>query len=245
MFFNYTRDKRLAENEPAAVSPTPSPEPTLTPAPSATPAPAADTPAPTATPTPTPRPMSEEILALRREYNNDDIVGYLRIPDSSINYPVVYYTDNDFYLERDVFKNINSTGSIFMDCENNVERDEKNFVLYGHNMKADIMFHAIRYYNDKNYFENHRYITFNTLYGNYTWEVFSFYKTNIDFNYINVLFKSDEEFGELVREMKRRSHYETNVDVTQDDRVLTLSTCTNQEEDTRYVVNAKLIRQDS
>ncbi len=180
---------------------------------------------------------------LKAKIGNDDVVGYLKIDGTSINYPVMQSSDNQFYLNRDIYKQPSSAGSIFLDYENDIRRNDKNTVIYGHNMNKDYMFHALRYYNDYNYFLNHRYITFDTLYCNQTWEVFSFYKTDISFNYIKVFFSSQSEFSNLLNEMKNRSAYDTGVVVSPKDRVLTLSTCSNQESNTRYVLNARLVSQ--
>jgi sortase B len=132
-----------------------------------------------------------------------------------------------------------------MDYENDISRDDPNTIIYGHNMKQDIMFHSLRYYQSEDYFKNHRYITFNTAYEESTWEVFSFYRSSIYFAYVQVYFSSNDEFFNLAKEMKSRSVYDTGVDIEPGDRVLTLSTCTNEKEDTRFVVNAKLVKTEA
>lgn len=185
--------------------------------------------------------VQKKFTKLIENVGNKDIVGHLKIDGTTIDYPVLQKEDNDYYLERDINGNYDMAGSIFLDYENNVSLDDKNTVIYGHNMNKDYMFHSLRYYQDPGFFEKHRYITFDTLYGNQTYEVFAFYKTDIDFNYINVSFESDDHFNELIEEMKNRSFYETNVEVKSTDKILTLSTCSNQESDTRFVVNAKLV----
>jgi sortase B len=132
-----------------------------------------------------------------------------------------------------------------MDYENDVAKKDRNTVIYGHNMNRDYMFHSLRYYQDPSYYEKNRYIIFDTIYGNQTWEIFAFYKANIDFPYIAVFFTGDAQFGALLEEMKKKSYYSTGVEATVNDRILTLSTCSNQETDTRFVVNAKLISETS
>jgi len=108
-------------------------------------------------------------------------------------------------------------------------------------MRENKMFHAIRYYRSADYFKKHRFIIFDTLYDNYVWEVFSFYRARTDFNYIKVFFRDDDDFFNLARQMKNMSMYDTGVTVTKEDRILTLSTCTNEDPDTRFVLNARLI----
>ena len=218
--------------------------PTLTPAitPPITEPPASTltpTPTPLPTPTPTPKVIQQVFEELRSQYNNDDIIGYLKIPDTSIDYPVTQAVDNAYYLHHDINKNASEAGWIFMDYENDIENDDPNIIIYGHNMRQNIMFHSLRYYQSWDYFNDHRYIVFNTIYDNYVWEIFSFYRAETSFPYIQVFFPSDEAFIDLANEMKARSMYDTDVDIKPDDHILTLSTCTNESDDTRFVLNAR------
>ncbi len=184
-----------------------------------------------------------EFVKLMEEYDNRDIVGYVNIPGTTVDYPVLQSEDNAYYLNRDINKNYTSAGWIFLDYENNIEKDDWNTIIYGHNMRADVMFHSLRYYTDPDYFKEHPYVTFNTLYEEYTWEIFSFYKTDTDFYYIQAIFRDYNEFFRLAKEMKSRSMYDTGVELKYGDRVLTLSTCTGESgKDTRFVVNARLIK---
>jgi sortase B len=223
------------------VTPTRAPKPTPEPLPTATPE---ATPTPTLSPTPTPRAITPLFKAIREEYGNDDIVGYLKIDGTSIDYLVTQSDDNALYLANDIYRNESSAGWIFMDYENDITRDDPNTVIYGHNMRKDIMFHALRNYQSKDYFESHRFVTFNTAFEDGVWEVFSFYRTSIYFAYVQVLFDTEEDFLNMAGEMKSRSMYDTGVTVNPGDRILTLSTCTNEREDTRFVLNAKLVKQE-
>ena len=183
------------------------------------------------------------ILALREEYGNEQIVGYLYVEGTDIRYPITQYTDNSFYLYHNIWRQADQAGWVFLDYENDITREDPNIILYGHNMRDNIRFHGIRHFQDPDFFDAHRYITFHTLYGEYRWEIFSFYRTNIDFFYIQVYFDSDEEFYELLAEMAARSMHESGIEVGAGDRVLTLSTCTNVDRDERFVVNARLIQE--
>ena len=183
---------------------------------------------------------------LRAKYNNnEDVIGIVKIPGTTIYYPVMYYDkDNEFYLNRNPYKQPNSAGSIFMDFENNVERSDPNTILYGHQMSANsnTMFHTLSYYTDANFFINHRYIIFSTIYENNVWEVFAYFIADTSFYYIQVFFNSERAFLDLAAEMKAKSIYDTGIDIKEGDRILTLSTCTNMEPDTRYVLAARLIK---
>jgi sortase B len=109
-------------------------------------------------------------------------------------------------------------------------------------MRDGSMFHDLRYYTDKQYYEAHQKISLQTLYENTLWEIFSFYDTDVDFIYNKTSFANPVEFSALLAQMKSKSIYDTGVDVTVDDQVLTLSTCTNTSENMRYVVHAKRIQ---
>ena len=182
--------------------------------------------------------------SLRAQYNdNEDIIGIIKIPGSVVYYPVAHHlSDNDYYLGRNLLKQRSSAGSICMDYENSVERYDPNTILYGHQMYSDSMFHSINYYRDEEYFYNHRYIIFNTIYEDNVWEVFSFFETHISFYYIQVFFNSEKDFLSLAAEINKKSMYGTGIEIKEGDRILTLSTCTNLDPDTRYVLCARLVK---
>ena len=232
----------ISEPFPIVVTPGP-PGPTPRPSPVPVPVP---TPIPTPEPDPTPGPPvnAEYFEQLRREYNNDDIVGYLKIEGTSIDYLVVQAEDNEFYLDRNIHKERCNAGWVFLDYENDTSRDDLHTIIYAHNMREDIMFHSIRYYTSKDFFENHRFIIFNTDYADQTWEIFSFHQTfyGPDFNFIQMYFPTHDHFVRLLMQMKSRSMYDTGVDVSPSDRVLTLVTCVGAEITAeRYVVHARLL----
>jgi sortase B len=168
-------------------------------------------------------------------------MGHLRIEGTSIDYLVTQTGDNEFYLDHDINKRPNSAGWVFLDYENDITNNDPNTIIYAHNMRRDIRFHSIRRYVSEDFFKTHRYIIFNTLYEDSVWEIFSFYRTDITFPYIQVVFPSEDDFYELLAEMKARSMYDTGVDVGPGDRVLTLSTCVGNREEERYVLNARLV----
>ncbi|MDR2939834.1 MAG: class B sortase [Clostridiales bacterium] len=190
-----------------------------------------------------PRKASPEFAPSISQYNNDDIVGLLKIDGTRINDLVAKGDDLEFYLTHGLDKEPNVAGSVFMDNDNSVMYLSDNTILYGHNMKDGSKFHDIRNYNleGEHYLDTHKYINLVTLYDNTLWEIFSFYSTDISFNYLETNFNSAEEKEAFIREIRSRSFYVDDMEVTTDDKILTLSTCTNQEEDTRYVVHAKLI----
>jgi len=236
--------------------------------PAATPVVITPTPTPTTVPTPNPEPETEaeaetepesehdtepepeepaervildKIINLREAFENDDIVSYVRIEGTNIDYAVVQASDNYFYLNLDLNRKKNTAGSLFLDYENNPEELDRNNIIYGHNMRNGSMFHNLRNYTDKAYFEEHRYIEYTTMYEETVWEIFSAYTATIVFNYIQVHFENDAEFETLIKNIKQKSYYDTGVEVGPEDMILTLSTCTNANAAERLVVSAKLI----
>jgi len=181
---------------------------------------------------------------IRAKYNNDDIIGIIKIPDTAIYYPVAYNSqDTNYYLNRNLYKQNSATGSITLDFENDVERRDPSTVLYGHQMyTSNTMFHTVSYYMDEDFFNSHRYIIYNTIYEDNVWEVFAYFKTYTDFNYIKIFFRSEKDFLRLASQMKERSIYDTGIDIKEGDRILVLSTCTNIEQDSRYVLCARMIK---
>ena len=202
-------------------------------------------------PTASPKPVPPKDLAsleaiedLRIKYGNNDVVGMFSLP-GLISMPVMQRrgdTTNTYYLRRDEYGKDRYSGSIFMDFENNPLRDDKNVVLYGHNMKDETMFHHLRFYVSlgKEFYDQNKYMCLVSEYGVGVYEVFSWYTTHTSFQYTTVYFKNDE-FGDLIKEIQKRAQYNTGALVTKDDRILTLSTCTNMSDDTRIVVHAKFI----
>ncbi|MCL1987795.1 MAG: class B sortase [Firmicutes bacterium] len=181
----------------------------------------------------------EHFLQLRESFGNDDIVGHLIVDGTSIDYVVVQAEDNDFYLTHDIWRNRASAGWVFLDYMADLYNGNPNTVIFGHNTAQDIMFHSLRKYRDRAFFDENSIIRFSTLYGDYIWEIFSFYATNVDFPYTNVEFGNDWEHW--LTQFAEKSMHPVDIDVTAIDRILTLSTCTNVDSDERYVVHARLV----
>ena len=197
---------------------------------------------PTVEPTPIPqRGINPRFLALREELGNDDIIGYIKIDGTSVDYPVVQNYDNKFYLDHNLNKESDRAGWIFMDYENDVFRTDPNTIIYGHNMRADYMFHSLRKYRDKSFWEKHRYFVFDSLYDEQVWEIFCVYVAPTSFYYIQVYFEGIDDFSAMLEQMREYQIYDTGIAVDKNDRVLTLSTCTGSNDDERFVVSARLV----
>ena len=196
-----------------------------------------ETPIPTATPIP-------EIPMHIKSYiqKNSDTIGYINIEGTVINYPVMYSGDNEFYLHNDFNKQHSYYGAIFMDYRCDVYNMPKtrNVILYGHRMRDGSMFRSLVYYFEKDFFDGHKIIQFDTLACKMQWEVFSIYESHIDFYYIKTEFENDDSWLEFINYCQELSLYKTDIELEKDDIVLTLSTCST-DKNHRVVVMARLI----
>lgn len=174
---------------------------------------------------------------------NADLYGWITIPDTNIDYPMVQGKDNDYYLNNAFTGEYLPAGSIFVDyrCNDSIMKNH-NTVIYGHNMTNGLMFNHVTKYLDKKFFDEHPYIEISTLDGIYTYEVFAIYQTDMYYSYIKTDFYSHEEFVDFAYEMKSNSLYEREgVEFNETDRIVTLSTCTNGYWTNRYCLQAKLV----
>src|SRR5690625_2000525 len=156
---------------------------------------------------------------------NPDIVGWISVEDTIINYPILQTIDNEYYLNRNYKKEESRAGSIFMDYRNNVEEENRNTIVYGHRMKDNTMFNSLTNYLDEDFFKNHKTINYDTMYGSYDAEVFAVYYTTTDFDYIQTDFASDEDYAAFLNEVEQKSEIQADFDVNADDEIVTLSTC--------------------
>lgn len=172
---------------------------------------------------------------------NNDTKAWLSLNNTSVNFPVVQSSDNSFYLNHDFNKDVNSNGWIFVDYRNNMNELDQNTIIYGHNIKGDLMFSSLRNTIKESWYTNpeNTTFTFNTINNAYKAKIFSIYivdNTN-DYLYINF---SDEDFVSFINMIKDRSIYNFNEDITLDDKIVTLSTCSNIG-DKRLVIHAKIL----
>lgn len=181
---------------------------------------------------------------------NSDIKGWIFIPDTFIDYPVLQspQSDPEFYLYRGYNKVYSKYGSIFIDSVCNLGTESKNILLHGHHMNDKRMFGHILKYSDLEFYKAHPDITFDTIYEEAKWKVISIFKTNTRndqgeiFNYLISGFKNDSQFLNYVYQVRERSLIDMPVDVYKSDYLLTLSTCSYEFKDFRTVVVARKVR---
>lgn len=172
---------------------------------------------------------------------NNDTKAWLKLNNTTINFPVVQGSDNEFYLNHDYNKENNANGWIFIDYRNNVEVLDRNTIIYGHNTKSNTMFATLRYALEESWYNNptNQTIIFNTPNRQMNFKIFSVYVVDNTNDYLSVNF-TDEEFINFINLIKSRSIHNFNIDVGVNDKIITLSTCRDGG-NKRLVVHAKLI----
>lgn len=188
---------------------------------------------------------NEELAALLS--HNEDVIGELKVNNTNIDYPVVQAKDNEYYLDHNINKSKNANGWIFMDYRNNSMNIDKNNIIYGHNMYySGVMFGTLHKTANKSWYTSpeNQIIEYNTLYENMKFKIFSIYRVPKTNDYLKVHFKDDNEFTNFILMITSRSIYNFNVPVTTSDKILTLSTCSNNGTK-RLVIHAVLINETS
>ena len=176
---------------------------------------------------------------------NSDTIGWLKVSGTQINYPIVQTDNNSFYLTHSFDKSYNKAGWCFADYRNkNLKNSElgKNTIIYGHNRMNSSMFGTLKNVLEKNWQTNkqNKYINFSTLGESLVWEVFSVYTISNEDYYLKTDFSSDAEYQTFLSTLKKRSIYDFGTEISYNDKILTLSTCTNID-NKRTVVHAKLL----
>ena len=190
---------------------------------------------------------------------NNDIVGWIEIDGTNINYPVVQKLgdtgEEDYYLRRDFDGDYNRYGTIFADRQSRLSymQESRNIVLYGHNMKDDsTMFSQLANYRNLDYYKERPTINFDTLYRDGEWKIFAVMTINAYpaqdngnlFDYRKSTFSSDEDFNSWINECRARSCINTPVQVEPGDEILTLQTCVYEFTEARCVIMARRVREN-
>ena len=172
---------------------------------------------------------------------NEDAIAYIKVNNTNIAYIVVKGSDNKYYLNHNFDKNYNVAGWVFGDFHNKFDGSDKNLIIYGHNTKDGSMFDTLIDVLNKEWYENkdNYEVVLVTEKGTSYYEVFSTYSIVPEDYYINTIFKDNDEFGEFVKKLKSRSVYDYGVEVTGNDKILTLSSCIGDGRE-RVVLHAKL-----
>ena len=186
---------------------------------------------------------------IRDEYKallemNPDTVGWLKVNNTEVDYPVVQTKDNDYYLKHNFKNEKDYNGWIFMDYRANAITLSKNTIIFGHNMYySGVMFGTLYKVKHASWYKNkeNQIIEFDTVYNDYKWQIFSIYVIPNTNDYLIANFSTDEKFQSYIDMVIDRSFYDFNIPVALDDKILTLFTCSGNNASNRLVIHAVLI----
>lgn len=181
---------------------------------------------------------------------NEDIVGWLSIDGTQVNYPVVQSDDNDYYLHKDFSKADNKYGIPFADCRVDISKPSTNIPIYSHNMKDGQMFGELINYQSLDYYKQHPVINFDSLYEEGKYKIVGMFIASTlpehapNFEYHNFIeAETDQELMDFANEVLSRSLIVTGVDIQPGDHLITLSTCTYDFEEARFAIVARRVRE--
>ena len=169
---------------------------------------------------------------------NDDVLGWILIPGTRLSYPLVQGEDNEYYLNRTWKKSRNSVGAIFMEWRSSPDLSDFNTIIYGHRMNNRSMFGILHNYDAQSYWAKHPYLYITDDSGSHAYEIFAAYEVPVTAETYRIVFKNETEKQTFLDFCTAQSVIETSVVPNLWDQVLTLSTCTGDGHDTRWVVQA-------
>lgn len=180
---------------------------------------------------------------------NSDIIGWIKIDDTQINYPVMQSPQEaNFYLKHGFDKEYTDYGCPYVQENCDVNKPSDNLIVYGHHMKNGSMFSDLEKFKKKDFWEEHKTFSFNTLYEKQTYEVIAVFKTTVytgsenEFKYYQfVEAETPEQFAEYIARVKEKALYDTGVSAEYGDKLITLSTCEYSNTNGRLVLVAKKV----
>jgi len=189
--------------------------------------------------------LVQKVQELKKE--NDEVIGWIKIGDSKIDFPLLQNADNEYYLTHDYKKQNNRYGSIFLKSECDINDVNSNLLIYGHNMGDEERFNCLLNYKDKEYYKTHKTIKLATESEEREYEVISTFKSRIFYQdeknvfrfYQSFKFANENEYNTYLDNAKKIQFYDTGVVANYGEQLLTLVTCEYSQENGRMVVIAK------
>jgi len=185
--------------------------------------------------------LNKELESLKQI--NEDTVGWLKVNNTNIDYPVVQHTDNDYYLKKNFKKQNDNSGWIFMDYRADSINLSQNTIIFGHNMYySGVMFGTLYKAKRSDWYTNpeNQIIEFDTLYKKMKWQIFSIYTVEKTNDYLIANFSTKDRFQEFLDLITNRSKYDFNTPVSTTDKIITLTTCSDNGKN-RLVIHAVLL----
>ena len=184
----------------------------------------------------------EDMVNMKELYKtNNNIVGWIKIENTNINYPVMQTKNNpNYYLRRNFYKEYSIFGTPYMAENCDIETSD-NLIIYGHHIRENKLFGELKNYESKEYYNNHKIIKFYTMQEKAEYEIIAVFKTvYTDFQYYKFYDAEDErEFKAFINKCKELSFYDTEKTAVYKDKLMTLSTCEYSNQNGRLVVVAK------
>ena len=187
----------------------------------------------------------QQEIDMQELYNiNNDIVGWLKIDDTNINYPVMQTKDKpNYYLRRNFYKEYSQWGTPFLAESCDIQSSD-NLIIYGHHINNSKMFGELEHYKKEEYYKNHKYIKFYTMNEKKEYEIIAVFKTvaYTGFKYYQYSnFNNEREFETFINKCRELSFYHIEKNINYGEKLITLSTCEYSQENGRLVVIAKEI----
>ncbi len=181
--------------------------------------------------------METDLASLRQV--NEDVLGWLHIPGTKIDYPLLQGEDNDYYLKRTWKGHRNPVGSIFLECRNSPDFTDWHTIIYGHNMSDGSMFGSLHRFKSENYWEKHPYVYVVLDAGVLRYEIFSTYSAKVGSSTYGLSFRQMETREEFLSMALEKSQIDTGIVPELTDQIITLSTCSGNPE-YRRVIHARM-----
>lgn len=189
--------------------------------------------------------LEKQNLYLLKKFKeeNSDVVAVIEIPGTPIKYPLLHADDNSFYLRKGLNKEYDLAGSIFMDTNNNTDLNDDNTVIYGHHLELESMFTPLDQYRKQDFAEKHTTMYITTEEGLREYEIFSAYGIPSDYDYRTLEFMYDSDKIPYFEKLQNNSEVDLGSrEFTEDDTIVTLSTCQYDYDDQRLAVHAVRIK---
>ena len=193
---------------------------------------------------------TERMIKLKTlQKENPDIIGWLEIENTNINYPVLQGTDNEYYMTHNYKKEKSKKGSIFLNKDYDWNIPSTNLLIYGHNLRNGTMFQELLKYEDEEFYKTHPIIKFTTVEDEEEYAIIAVFKsrvyykseTNVFRYYYFVNAKTEEEYNQFIENAKKASLYNIEETAKYGDKLITLSTCSYHTEDGRFAVVGRKI----
>ena len=172
---------------------------------------------------------------------NPDIVAWICIPGTEINFPIVKGKDNNHYLNYTFSGQKHYVGSIFMDYRNSSNFSDLNTIIYGHHISNGRMFSDIKKFNNKDFFQNHPFLFIYTPTKTYECSIYSIHIKEYSSEMFDIQFNSSNEFETYINQTIDNSNFNRNITINRDNKLVTLTTCVSgKNKDLRYLLHATM-----